>query len=323
VSGQGTREDDGLPQGDALHAALPEESVVEIALEAHGVAKVYRRGAPPALAGIELAIPCGSITALVGPNGAGKSTLMKAWMGFERPTEGRVAVHGIDPFRQRGDVLDRVGYIPQAPTLYREFTVGDHLDLAARLRPSFDRGFALRRLADLHIPQDRPAARLSVGQQAQVQLALVLAGGADTYLLDEPLAALDPLARREFLYLLVKGVRERGATAVLTSHVATDVEQAADRLVVLGTGHKILDADVAGTLASHRVCDGDAPQGPGIRPVASFLGLDSVQTLVEVDASAGPVDGLRAASVEDVMLGYLAVGRPGMVEGVRSGTAGE
>lgn len=297
--------------------------MVEIALGASDVAKIYRRGAPAALTGIDLAIPSGSITALVGPNGAGKSTLMKAWMGFERPTRGQVAVHGIDPFRRRGDVLDRVGYIPQTTVLYREFTVSDHLDLTARLRPSFDRGIALRRLADLRIPADQTAARLSVGQQAQVQLALVLAGGADTYLLDEPLAALDPLARREFLYLLVKSVRERGTTAVLTSHVATDVEQAADRLVVLGAGHKILDADVAVLLASHRVCEGDAPVGPGLSPVASFLGSETVQTLIEVDETLAPIPGLRAASVEDLMLGYLAVGRPSMVESVLAGIAGE
>ena len=297
--------------------------MAENALEAHGVGKVYKRGAPPALTGIDLVVRSGSITALVGPNGAGKSTLMKAWLGFERPTKGRVVVHGLDPFRQRADVLDRVGYIPQVANLYREYTVGDHLDLARQLRPTFDRAFALRRLADLRIPHDRPAARLSVGQQAQVFLALVLATGADTYLLDEPLAALDPLARREFLYLLVKGVRQRGATAILTSHVATDVEQAADRLVVLGAGEKILDADVAATLASHRVCDGEAPSVPGVRAIASFLGLENVQTLVEVKETVASLDGLRPASVEDVMLGYLAVGRAGMVEAVRTGTAGE
>ncbi len=281
----------------------------EIVLEAHEVAKVYRRGSPPALAGIDLELPRGSITALVGPNGAGKSTLMKAWMGFERPTAGRVAVHGMDPFRRRGDVLERVGYIPQSVALYREFTVDDHVKLAARLRPRLDQAVARRRLADLRIPANRSAASLSVGQQAQVQLALVLAGGADTFLLDEPLAALDPLARREFLHLLVKGVRERDATAVLTSHVATDVEQAADRLVVLGAGSKVLDAEVAKLLASHRVVDGGGPLDSSVRPVAQFLGLDKIHTLVEVDPAAPPLNGLRMASVEDVMLGYLAAGR--------------
>ncbi len=297
--------------------------MVDSVLEAHGVAKVYRGGLTPALDGIDLAIPRGSITALVGPNGAGKSTLMKAWMGFERPTRGTVSVHGLDPFRNRREVLARVGYIPQAVALYREFKVAEHLELAARLRPTFDRSIAKRRLAELGIPADRLASRLSGGQQSQVQLAMVLASGAETYLLDEPLAALDPLARREFLYLLIKSLREQGGTAVLTSHIATDVEQAADRIVVLGVGHKILDADVAQTLASHRVVRGELPALPALRPVASYLGLNGIETLVETDPALPVTDALRAPTIEELMLGYLAVGRPGMVNAIRVAAAGE
>ena len=292
------------------------------ALEAHGVAKVYRGGTSPALAGIDLAIRKGSITALVGPNGAGKSTLMKAWVGFERPTKGRVLVDGIDPFTRRGDALAKVGYIPQQTALYRELTVADHLDLVGSLLPSFDRALAIRRLDDLNLPTDRQASRISAGQQAQAALALVLASGADIFLLDEPLAALDPLARREFLYLLVAGVRERGATAVLTSHVVTDVEQAADRLVVLGQGQKILDEDVTSALATHRITTADAPDILGTKLVASFLGLGEIMTLVRVDPDQGQIDGMRTATLEELMLGYLAAGRPGMVERVRAGTAG-
>lgn len=295
--------------------------MVDSVLEARGVAKVYRGGSTPALDDIDLAIPRGSITALVGPNGSGKSTLMKAWMGFERPTRGAVSVHGLDPFRSRRDVLSRVGYIPQAVALYREFTVAEHLDLAARLRPSFDRSVARQRLAELGISVDRLASRLSGGQQSQVQLAMVLASGAETYLLDEPLAALDPLARREFLYLLVKSLRERGGTAVLTSHVATDVEQAADRIVVLGAGHKILDADVAQTLASHRVVRGDVPRSPALRPIASYLGLNGIETLVETDPASPAAADFRPPTVEELMLGYLAVGRPGMVDAIRAASA--
>ncbi len=296
--------------------------MVDTALEAHGVTKVYRHGTPPALAGVHMGIPLGSITALVGPNGAGKSTLMKAWVGFERPTRGRVLVHGIDPFTRRADALARVGYIPQQAALYREFTVADHVELAASLRPSFDRALAVRRLGDLGIPTAQLAGHLSGGQQAQVSLALVLASGADTFLLDEPLAALDPLARREFIYLLVAGVRERGATAVLTSHIATDVEQAADRLIVLGAGKKLLDADVEAALARHRILRGDSPSIDGGARVASFLGPGEILTLVEVAPDRGAINGLRAATLEELMLGYLAAGRPGMVERIRSGIAG-
>lgn len=285
--------------------------------------KIYRRGARAALAGIDLALPRGSITALVGPNGAGKSTLMKGWVGFERPTRGRLFVHGIDPFGRRTEVLARVGYVPQQMGLYRELSVADHLDLAQSLRPAFDRRLALRRLADLEIPPAQPATQLSAGQQAQVWLALVLASGADTFLLDEPLAALDPLARREVLRILVDHVRGRGSTAVLTSHVATDVEEAADRLVVLSAGRKLLDGEIGAVLARHRVYVGQlcsiatrTPLMDGVRCIASFPGSQQMLTLVEVRGDPSPVDGLREATLEEVMLGYLAAGRTGLAERV-------
>jgi ABC-2 type transport system ATP-binding protein len=295
--------------------------VIETALEACDVVKIYRRGARPALAGIDVTVPRGSITALVGPNGAGKSTLMKAWAGFERPTRGRVLVHGLDPFGRRSDVLPRIGYVPQIVGLYRELSVSDHLDLAQSLRPSFDRGLALGRLADLGISPAQPASHLSAGQQVQLWLALVLASGADTFLLDEPLAALDPLARREVIYILVDHVRRWGATAVLTSHVATDVEEAADRLIVLSAGQKLLDDEVGAALARHRVHPGHvasiASEGrslDGVRVVASFPGSKQILTLVEVRADGGPIDGFRPATLEEVMLGYLAAGWEGTAE---------
>ena len=113
-----------------------------VALEAQGIGKRYRRGRPWALRDVDLAIPVGSITALVGPNGAGKSTLIKGYVGFERPTAGRLLVDGSDPWRDRGAAIRRVGYVPQAASLYRELSVSDHLALAARFRPAFDRPMA-------------------------------------------------------------------------------------------------------------------------------------------------------------------------------------
>jgi ABC-2 type transport system ATP-binding protein len=293
------------------------------ALEAHGVGKRYSSDRPLALADVELEISHGTITALVGPNGAGKSTLIKAWAGFERPTAGRVAVAGLDPYTDRAGVLARLGYVPQSAALYRDLTVTDHLDLAGHLRPGFDRNVAVRRLIDLAIPTDVRCSQLSGGQRAQVNLALVLGSGADILLLDEPLASLDPLARREFLYILTTTVRERGTTALMSSHVVTDVEQACDRLVVLGDGHKFLDARVSVALASHRIALGEVSTISRARPIASFLGLaGEILTLVDVADGEDPVDVLREASLEELVLGYLAAGRPGMLDRVRAGVAG-
>ena len=233
----------------------------EFALEAHGIGKRYRRRRPWALRDLDLAVPTGSITALVGPNGAGKSTLIKGCIGFERPTAGRLLVDGVDPWRDRAEALRRVGYVPQAASLYRELSVADHLSLAARWRPGFDRGDAERRLDQLDIPLDARADELSGGQQAQVGLAIALGTRAPVLLLDEPLASLDPLARREFLHVLVDAVRASGATALLSSHVITDIEQACDRLVVLGGGRPLLDVSMEAARAGHRVVDGRRAAG--------------------------------------------------------------
>lgn len=277
------------------------------ALETHDLAKRYGRRTW-ALTGIDLAIPQGGVTALVGPNAAGKSTLIKTWIGFERPTRGSVTVGGIDPWKDRSSVLGLVGYVPQSPALYDGLTVDDHLDLAVQLRPDFDRSYARRRLDELGIPGGQGAKSLSGGQQAQVALALALGTRAKVLLLDEPLASLDPLARREFLHVLTDAVRTDGATALLSSHIVTDVEQACDRLVVLGVGRILLHDTVADALASHWMAT-DGAAAPDGHAIGSFGGPGGERLTLLRRESALAGEGLRPATLEEVVLGYLASGR--------------
>lgn len=295
-------------------------------LETHDIGKRYGRRRW-ALRHVDLEVPDGSITALVGPNGSGKSTLLKAWVGFERPTEGHLTVDGIDPWRDRGGALERIGYVPQAPSLYRELTVDEHVALAKTLRPRFDPAIARRRLDDLDIPLSSRADELSGGQQAQVGLALALGVRAPVLLLDEPLASLDPLARREFLHVLVDAVRADGATALLSSHVITDIEQACDRLLVLGAGRTLLDLSIAGAIAEHRVIEAASPGAeasgaPATPPPGSVVGVfpgpsGERLSLVRGDAAVGG----RPATLEEVVLGHLAAAReprPARVTGERA-----
>jgi ABC-2 type transport system ATP-binding protein len=290
-------------------------------LETHDIGKRYRRR-HWALRHVDLAVPDGSITALVGPNGSGKSTLLKAWVGFERPTEGRLIVDGIDPWRDRGGALQRIGYVPQAPSLYRELTVDEHVVMARTLRPGFDPSIARRRLDDLDIPLTSRADELSGGQQAQVGLALALGARAPVLLLDEPLASLDPLARREFLHVLVQAVRAEGATALLSSHVITDIEQACDRLLVLGAGRTLLDLSIAGAIAEHSVVDvtpgegtagtdgGAASPGRPAPPAAeTVVGVFPGPAGERLSLVRGDAPGGRRATLEEVVLGHLAAAR--------------
>jgi ABC-2 type transport system ATP-binding protein len=272
-------------------------------LETHRLGKRYGRRRW-ALRDLDLSVEEGSITALVGPNGSGKSTLLKACVGFERPTTGRLILLGVDPVRHRSKAVALAGYVPQAPSLYRELSVAEHIAFAASHRHGFDRSLARRYLDDLWIPLGARAAELSGGQQALVGLALALGTRAPVLLLDEPLASLDPLARREFLHVLVAAVRSSGATAILSSHVITDIEQACDRLIVLGGGRALLAVSIAEAVADHRVADAAAVRAGAVTQiVGTFPAADGrMQSLVR--GTRG-----RPASLEEVVIGHLAAGR--------------
>lgn len=271
-------------------------------LVAEHVGRHYRRNRPWAVRDVSFAIPDGSITALVGANGAGKSTLIRAGIGFERPDEGRILVAGIDPRHDRTRAVNTIGYVPQGPSLYRDLTIADHLTLARAARSSFDRPYALARVRGAGLSVERPIADLSGGEQAQVALALALGTRAPLLLLDEPLASLDPLARRDFLTTLVDDVRGRGATAILSSHIVTDVEQACDRLLVLADGRLVLDAAVASAKQEYRtVAASDVDRHVAI---GTFTGPVGEPLALVRDQSVG-----RPASLEEIVLGHLAAAR--------------
>jgi len=283
------------------------------ALEASRLSKTYGRN--EALRDVDLRIDRGTTTALVGPNGAGKSTIIKTWVGFEWPTAGRVAVLGFDPRRDRARALNHIGYVPQATALYRELTVEDHLRLAVTLRPGFDRSHAADQLRRLEIPLGAQTSGLSVGQQLQVVLALALGTRAEILLLDEPLASLDPLARREFLAVVGDVVRARGATVLLSSHVITDIQQACQRLIVLGHGRVLLHAGIGEAIRQHWLAEADVPLDghESMRPIGDFPGPTNETFRLwrrEDGAPAVPDDRrLRPATLEELVMGYLASGR--------------
>ena len=281
---------------------------VSSALSTYGLSK--RFGKKVALDAIYLTVPAGSVTALVGPNGAGKTTLIRVCMAFERPNSGRVDVDGGDPWKHRSEALRRVGYVPQTPAVYRGLDVDDHLAMARSLHSGFDVEYARRRLNQLGIPLDQRADTLSGGQAAQLGLAIALGTRAKVLLLDEPLANLDPLARREFIQVLIDAIRSDGSTALLSSHIVTDVEEACDRLVILGSGKVLLDCPLEEARQEHKLTDSNSPP-PGGVVVGSFAGKGLTRlTLWRVPAeTADGAARAEPASLEEVVLGYLAAGR--------------
>jgi ABC-2 type transport system ATP-binding protein len=217
-------------------------------LAASGLGKRYRRRW--ALSGCTLEIPAGRVVGLVGPNGAGKTTLLHVAAGLIAPTTGTVEVLGGRP----GDgpaQLARVGFVAQDTPVYPGLSVGGHLRMAAYLNPGWDGAGARRRIEQLGIDLRQRAGRLSGGQRAQLALTLAVAKRPDLLILDEPVASLDPLARREFLRSVAGTVAGRGTNVVLSSHLVADLELVCDYLVVLVASRVRLAGDIADLMTSH------------------------------------------------------------------------
>ena len=270
-----------------------------------------------ALRDVSLQIPAGLITALVGPNAAGKSTLIRIWSGFEKPTAGSTCVVGQDPQIRPRDAAMRLAYLSQTPSLYRDVSVSDHLKLAEHYRPSFDRASANRHLERFGIRASTLARQLSGGQTTQVSLAIALATRAPVLLLDEPMASLDPLARRDVLDLLKEESTVGGRTVLLSSHIVEDVAYAADHLVVLGKGRVLLSSRLSEALSTHVVGPRQVQDATVVAPQPG-----GASWLLEIPQGRAPTEGTRQATVEEVVLGYLRQGRTGDGEAISTDADG-
>ena len=289
-------------------------------LETTGLSKRY--GHLWALRDCTLALPAGRVAALVGPNGAGKSSLMHLAVGLIRPDSGTIRVLG-GPVANNTEVLARVGFVAQETPLFRDFKVSEMLALGAHLNPRFDAAHARGRLKALGIPLDRRTRELSGGQRAQVALTLALAKRPELLLLDEPVASLDPLARREFLQTLMGAVAEDGTTVLLSSHLVGDLERVCDYLIVLHSARVQVAGDVDALLAEHRVLIGPAQEPSkmdriaGVAAVVQESHLEK-QTTLMVRANAPILDPkwtVSEVTLEDMVLAYLANSGAGHLPG--------
>lgn len=269
-------------------------------IETEGLSKRYGRTA--ALTDCTLRVPAGRIVGLVGPNGAGKSTLLGLTCGLLAPTAGSIAVLGNRPAAGAAQ-LARVGFVAQDAPVYPGLSVADHLRLGARLNPRWDMPLAQRRIRQLGLNPAQKAGRLSGGQRAQLALTVAAAKRAELLILDEPVAALDPLARSAFLRDLLDFVSELGVSVVLSSHLLGDLERVCDHLIVLAAARVELAGDVADLLAVHyrlTGTPGDLPAG------AEVIHADrTARETTVILRSTEPIAGADHADLEDVGLAYM------------------
>ena len=277
-------------------------------IETSGLGKRYRR--KWALTDCTLSIPAGHVVGLVGPNGAGKSTLLNLAVGLLAPDAGTIEVLGGSPAAGPAQ-LARVGFLAQDSPMYASLSIADHLKLGARLNPGWDAELARDRVDRLDLDPGQKAGTLSGGQRAQLALTLAIAKRPELLILDEPVASLDPLARREFLQDLMEAAAEQELSVVLSSHLIADLERVCDYLVVLVASKVRVAGEVSDLLASHHRLSG-LRRDPGSLPAGQEVITEShtdkqSNLLVRTDGPVlDPAWAVQPVSLEDLVLAYMS-----------------
>ena len=279
------------------------------AISTQGLGKRY--GSKWALRDCTIEVPEGSVTALVGPNGAGKTTLLQLAVGLTRPSAGDVTVLGLSP--RDPALLARVGFVGQEHPLHRGFTVAETMKLGRKLNLGWDDALAHERVQRLDLPLDRTVGRLSGGQRAQVALTVALAKRPELLLLDEPVASLDPLARREFLNGLMEAVSETGLTVILSSHIVAELERVCDHLVILAQARAELAGPIDEIVAGHRLLTGPRTDAGAVARVHDVIRERHTERqttlLVRADGHVYNADWeLHEVDLEEIVLAYLGYG---------------
>jgi ABC-2 type transport system ATP-binding protein len=280
-------------------------------VETGGLGKKY--GRRWAVQDCTLAIPAGKVVGLVGPNGAGKTTLLHLVVGLLAPDSGTISVLGGPPAESAAQ-LGRIGFVAQDTPVYARLSVAEHLCMGALLNPTWDAELAETRIEQLGLDRRQRAGSLSAGERAQLAFTLAIAKRPRLLLLDEPVASLDPLARREFLQNLMEVVANLGVSVVLSSHLVADLERVCDYLIVLVIGRVQLAGEVSALLASHHGLSGprrDASSLPANQEIIEESHTDR-QSILLVRSNGPILDPawtVKPLTLEDLVLAYMRQAR--------------
>lgn len=190
---------------------------------------------------ISFNVPKGCICGLVGPNGAGKTTTIRILLDLLRADSGDVRVLGLDPVRESFEINSRIGYVPEKHNIYDWMTARQVLEFTGGIYPRWDWNEFETINAILQLPMDNKVKALSRGELAKLALAIALSHKPELLILDEPTSGIDPLVRRNFLDAMTRLIKGRNSTVFFSTHILSDVEQVADRVIVMNKGRIVAD----------------------------------------------------------------------------------
>jgi len=197
-----------------------------------------------ALDRVSLDLGRGHIVGLLGPNGSGKSTLLRHIIGLYLPSAGSCRTFGREAERLGPRELTRIGYVHQEGELLDYLTVAQHIRYVASYYPQWNHDLERQYCERFELPLDRKVGNLSPGQRQRLASLLAIGFEPELLLLDEPAAALDPLARQDYLELLLELIQDNERTIVISSHILSDVEQVIDHVVILEHGQVCRDCSL-------------------------------------------------------------------------------
>jgi ABC-2 type transport system ATP-binding protein len=201
-----------------------------------------RFGKREVLRQLDWTIPAGRVIGLLGRNGAGKTTLLRCLVGLSPIDAGKIDIFGQPMTEPGGERLQRIGFVPQSFDLFPWMKVRSYLDFTAAFYPKWDGSFAARLLGDWEIDAKQKIGQLSQGQRQKLAILRALAPDPDLLLLDEPVASLDPQARRAFMGELMQRVQRPGKTVVFSTHITADLERAGADIALLKDGRIVLES---------------------------------------------------------------------------------
>jgi ABC-2 type transport system ATP-binding protein len=249
------------------------------ALQASGLVKDF--GSTRALDHLDLTVHTGEVHGFLGPNGAGKTTTMRILLGMLRASGGQVTLLGGDPWRETAALHRRLAYVPGEVNLWPNLTGGEVIDLLAALRGGLVPARRAELLDRFELDPTKQIRAYSKGNRQKVALVAAFASDVDLYLLDEPTSGLDPLMETVFQDV-VRAVRDRGRTVLLSSHILSEVEALCDRVTIIRNGR----AAESGTFADLRHLTRTTVVVETARPPTGIASLPAVHDLVLEECTA-------------------------------------